>query len=159
MALRLLAMLSVALPVRAPSVPYLAAAAAAGGSPGSASAKAFTLGGPDRNNFLKDGQRFRFAAGSMHYWRNKPSEWKPKLQLMKDMGLNAVLTPTNWAWHEPAEQQWEFSGEKDLVKFVRTAEEVGLLVVLRLGSYATAEMVLTFQLFVVKFLFFWEEAV
>ena len=98
-----------------------------------------------RNNFLKDGQRFRFAAGSMHYWRNKPSEWKAKLQLMKDMGLNAVLTPTNWAWHEPAEQQWEFSGEKDLVKFVRTAEEVGLLVVLRLGSYATAEMVVIFS--------------
>ena len=102
--------------------------------------KTFVLGGQGSNEFRLDGQRFRFAAGSMHYWRNKPSEWQPKLQLMRDMGLNAVLTPTNWAWHEPAEGTWDFSGDKDFVKFVRTAGEVGLLVVLRLGSYATAEM-------------------
>jgi hypothetical protein len=100
--------------------------------------KSFVLGGPDGNHFLQDGKRFRFAAGSMHYWRNKPSEWKPKLQLMREMGLNAVLTPTNWGWHEPEEGQWDFSGDKDLVQFVRTALEVGLLVVLRLGSYAVS---------------------
>lgn len=102
--------------------------------------KGFVLGGAGNNEFRKDGQRFRFAAGSMHYWRNKPSEWRQKLQLMRNMGLNAVLTPTNWAWHEPEEGNWEFSGDKDFVRFVRTASDVGLLVVLRLGSYATAEM-------------------
>ena len=105
------------------------------------SERTFGLGGPNNNSFVKDGQPFRFMAGSMHYWRNKPSEWKPKLQLMRDLGLNAVLTPTNWGWHEPQEGQWDFAGGKDLVNFVQTAHEVGLLVLLRLGSYATAEMV------------------
>lgn len=103
-------------------------------------AKSFGLGGQGNNEFRLNGERFRFAAGSMHYWRNKPSEWRQKLQLMHDLGLNAVLTPTNWAWHEPEEGEWDFSGDKDVVKFVRTAADVGLLVVLRLGSYATAEM-------------------
>ena len=51
-----------------------------------------------------------------------------------------MLTPTNWAWHEPREGRWEFGGERDVAAFVRTAADVGLLVVMRLGSYATAEM-------------------
>ena len=112
-----------------------APSSSAGGGGGS-----FGLGGAGNNSFVKDGAPFRFMAGSMHYWRNKPSEWRPKLQLMRDMGLNAVLTPTNWGWHEPQEGVWDFGGQKDLVKFVHTAHKVGLLVLLRLGSYATAEM-------------------
>ena len=121
-----------------------AAAAAAAASPAptplARSPKSFRLAGPELNAFELDGAPFRFMAGSMHYWRNRRSEWKPKLQLMRDLGLNAVLTPTNWALHEPEEGRWEFGGQSDVTAFVRTAAEVGLLVVMRLGSYATAEM-------------------
>jgi len=92
------------------------------------------------NTFLKDGKPFRFMAGSMHYWRNKPSEWRNKLQSMKNLGLNAVLTPTAWFWHQPAEGEWDFAGDKDVVNFVKIAGEVGLLVIVRLGSYTTAEL-------------------
>ena len=147
-------MRALALPVVAAAFAAEAAAAAASPAPtpllsddaGAAAAssartpKSFGLAGPDLNAFELDGAPFRFMAGSMHYWRNRRSEWKPKLQLMRDLGLNAVLTPTNWALHEPEEGRWEIGGERDVAAFVRTAAEVGLLVVMRLGSYATAEM-------------------
>ena len=86
------------------------------------------------NTFMKDGETFTFVAGSMHYWRNKPSEWAAKLSMMREMGMNAVLTPTSWAWHEPVEGVWDFAGDKDLVGFVKAANDAGLLVILRLGS-------------------------
>ena len=63
-------------------------------------ARSFVIQG---NSFVKEGQPFRILAGSMRYWRNKRAEWAPKMQSMRALGLNAVLTPTNWAWHEPAE--------------------------------------------------------
>ena len=81
------------------------------------------------NSFYRDGRPFRFIGGSMHYWRNKPEEWRPKLQSMRALGLNAVLTPTDWAWHQPVEGRFDFSGDRDLVRFVQTAAEVGLVVV------------------------------
>jgi beta-galactosidase len=116
---------------------HIALVAAAAAAPPT---RSFQLGGALNNSFSKDGLPFTFMAGSMHYWRSKPSEWRPKLQLMRELGLNAVLTPTIWARHEALEGQFDFSGDVDVVKFVRTAEEEGLVVVMRLGSYATAEM-------------------
>lgn len=44
------------------------------------------------SQFLKDGEPFRFIAGSFHYFRAHPDTWQRKLRTMRAGGLNAVTT-------------------------------------------------------------------
>lgn len=44
----------------------------------------------ERNIFLKDGEEFRYIAGSFHYFRALPETWAAKLRMMRAAGLNAV---------------------------------------------------------------------
>lgn len=44
-----------------------------------------------------------------------------------------------WNYHEPLPGVFRFSGDQDLVGFIKTAQEVGLLVILRPGPYIDAE--------------------
>lgn len=59
--------------------------------------------------------------------------------MMKAMGLNTVTTYVFWNYHEEAPGNWNFSGEKDLRRFIKTAQEVGLYVIIRPGPYVCAE--------------------
>lgn len=58
---------------------------------------------------------------------------------MKDFGLTAVTTYVAWNLHEPQKGQFCFDGRADLARFIRTADEVGLKVILRLSPYMCAE--------------------
>ncbi|KAF0730077.1 beta-galactosidase-like, partial [Aphis craccivora] len=44
----------------------------------------------ERNEFLKDGQVFRYVSGSLHYFRVPKPYWKDRIQKMKAAGLNAI---------------------------------------------------------------------
>lgn len=44
-----------------------------------------------------------------------------------------------WNFHEPAPGVFDFTGERDVVKFVEMAEAEGLHVLLRPGPYVCAE--------------------
>ncbi|MCJ7934459.1 MAG: beta-galactosidase [Chryseobacterium sp.] len=90
-------------------------------------------------HFLLDGKPFTIHSGEMHYPRVPPAYWKHRLQMMKAMGLNTVTTYVFWNYHEESPSQWNFSGEKDLRKFIKTAQEVGLYVIIRPGPYVCAE--------------------
>lgn len=46
----------------------------------------------EHNRFLKDGEPFRFIAGSFHYFRAHPDTWARHLRTMRAAGLNAVTT-------------------------------------------------------------------
>lgn len=46
----------------------------------------------ESNEFLKDGQVFRFVSGSMHYFRVPVELWRDRLRKMKFGGLNVVQT-------------------------------------------------------------------
>ena len=54
-------------------------------------------------------------------------------------GLNAIQTYVPWNFHESAPGVYNFTGERDVVKFIKTAQECGLLVILRPGPYICAE--------------------
>ena len=58
---------------------------------------------------------------------------------MKDCGLNAVQTYVPWNFHELEHGMFDFSGDKDLAGFLKTAQNVGLLVILRAGPYICGE--------------------
>nr|WP_228449429.1 beta-galactosidase family protein [Chryseobacterium sp. 2VB] len=90
-------------------------------------------------HFLLNGKSFTVYSGEMHYPRVPSEYWKHRLEMMKAMGLNTVTTYVFWNYHEEAPGKWNFSGEKDLQKFIKTAQEVGLYVIIRPGPYVCAE--------------------
>lgn len=58
-----------------------------------------------------------------------------------------LIRYVEWSYHEPEERQYNFEGDRDLVRFVQTAAEVGLHVLLRVGPYICAERDLVSSLF------------
>ncbi len=92
-----------------------------------------------KDNFYLDGKPFRVISGSIHYFRVVPEYWRDRLEKLKAMGCNTVETYIAWNVQEPKKGVFEFEGRYDLVKFVRTAQELGLYVILRPSPYICAE--------------------
>ncbi|MEY8758693.1 glycoside hydrolase family 35 protein [Chryseobacterium tongliaoense] len=90
-------------------------------------------------HFLLNGKPFTIYSGEMHYPRVPAEYWKHRLQMMKAMGLNTVTTYVFWNYHEESPGKWNFSREKNLKKFIKTAQEAGLYVIIRPGPYVCAE--------------------
>ncbi|XP_077548498.1 beta-galactosidase-like [Haemaphysalis longicornis] len=91
------------------------------------------------NRFLKDGKPFLLVSGSLHYFRLPKQYWRDRMEKMRLAGLNAVQTYVEWSGHEPEQGQFNFDDNYDLRRFLETAMEVGLLVVLRPGPFICAE--------------------
>ncbi|SDX93588.1 beta-galactosidase [Saccharopolyspora shandongensis] len=91
------------------------------------------------DEFLLDGEPFQIIAGEMHYFRTHPDHWRDRLARMRALGLNTVDTYVAWNFHEPRRGAVDFTGWRDLVRFVETAAEVGLKVAIRPGPYICAE--------------------
>ncbi len=96
----------------------------------------FRLGTDD---FLLDGKPFRIMAGEIHYQRIPREYWADRLTKVKAAGLNTVGTYVFWNALEPEPGQWDLSGGNDLGAFIRTAQRLGLWVIVRPGPYACAE--------------------
>lgn len=91
-------------------------------------------------SFLYDGKPTQIQSGEMHYARVPEQYWKHRLEMIKAMGLNTVATYVFWNYHETAPGVWDFStGNHNIRAFIKTAAEVGLMVILRPGPYACAE--------------------
>lgn len=90
-------------------------------------------------NFYLDGEKFTIYSGAMHYFRILPEYWKDRLAKLKAAGLNTVETYVCWNLHEPQPNNFDFSGILDIKRYVKTAEELGLKVILRPGPYICAE--------------------
>ncbi len=91
-------------------------------------------------SFLLDGKPFNIHSGEMHYARVPKAYWTQRLEMMKAMGLNTVATYVFWNYHETSPGVWDFSTDrKNLREFLKTAQKVGLKVILRPGPYACAE--------------------
>ncbi|XP_041990675.1 beta-galactosidase 8-like [Salvia splendens] len=93
----------------------------------------------DHRGLVIGGRRRVLISGSIHYMRSTPQMWPDLIQKSKDGGLDVVQTFVFWNLHEPIRDQYDFTGRKDLVKFVKLVGEAGLMVHLRIGPYACAE--------------------
>ncbi|CAN1221977.1 Beta-galactosidase 8 [Linum grandiflorum] len=65
--------------------------------------------------------------------------WPEIIRKSKEGGLDVIETYVFWNYHEPTRGQYYFEGRYDLVKFLRTVQEAGLMAHLRIGPYACAE--------------------
>ena len=102
----------------------------------SGQARDFRLG---ENDFLLNGKPFRIMAGEVHYQRIPREYWADRLLKLKAAGLNTVGTYVFWNALEPEPGRWDFSEGNDLAAFIRTAQRLGLWVIVRPGPYACAE--------------------
>ena len=91
-------------------------------------------------NFVYDGKPIQIHSGEMHFARVPKPYWRQRLQMMKAMGLNTVATYVFWNYQEPSPGVWDFKTDnRNIAEFIKTAQEVGLFVILRPGPYACAE--------------------
>ncbi|GGQ62805.1 beta-galactosidase [Streptomyces pilosus] len=92
--------------------------------------------GFDRYSLLVDGRRLvLWSAGLPFHRLPGPSLWRDVLQKLRAHGHNAVSVPVPWNHHSPAPGTYDFTGVRDLNRFLDTAAEEGLYVVLRPGPY------------------------
>jgi len=91
-------------------------------------------------SLLFDGQPVFPVMGEMHYSRVPAAEWRGELLKMKADGVDIVATYVFWIHHEEVEGQWDWSGQRDLRKFLETCNDVGLKVVVRCGPWCHGEV-------------------
>ncbi|KAG0588325.1 hypothetical protein KC19_2G234600 [Ceratodon purpureus] len=89
--------------------------------------------------FLKDGVPFRILGGDLHYFRVHPQLWMDRLLRVKALGLNTIQTYVPWNLHEPRPGHFNFNGSADLLSFLQLAQNLDLLVMLRIGPYICGE--------------------
>ncbi|MDR3458040.1 MAG: beta-galactosidase [Verrucomicrobiae bacterium] len=89
---------------------------------------------------LFDGQPVFPVMGEMHYSRVPPAEWREELLKMKAGGVDIVATYVFWIHHEEVEGQWDWSGRRDLKKFLQACHDVGLKVIVRCGPWCHGEV-------------------
>lgn len=87
----------------------------------------------------RDGKPFIGVMGEYHFSRANREEWYAELCKMKAGGISIVATYMFWIYHEEIEGEFDFTGDRDIRKFVEDAERAGLDVVLRIGPWAHGE--------------------
>ena len=90
-------------------------------------------------NFYLNEKPYTVLSGAMHYFRIPAEYWHDRLLKLRECGFNTVETYTSWNLHEPREGEFNFSGNLDIARYIDTAREVGLNVILRPGPYICAE--------------------
>ncbi len=91
------------------------------------------------DEFYIDGKPVKIISGGIHYFRIVPEYWRDRLEKLKAMGCNTVETYVPWNMHEPKKGQFNFSGMLDIERFIKTAQELGLYVIVRPSPYICAE--------------------
>ena len=89
--------------------------------------------------FYKNGEEVRIISGAIHYFRMFKEQYRDRLLKLKACGFNTVETYVAWNLHEPKEGQFVFKGFYDLDEFIKTAEELDLMVIVRPGPFICAE--------------------
>jgi hypothetical protein len=87
-----------------------------------------------------DGKPWLPVMGEMHYSRVPEAEWENEILKMKSAGVQVIATYIIWIHHEEVEGQWDWTGQKDLRRFVQLCAKHGMYVVPRIGPWSHAEV-------------------
>ncbi len=94
----------------------------------------------DNKSLLKDSKRYFPVMGEIHYSRYPEQYWKEALLKMKAGGVDIISSYTIWIHHEEIENEWDFSGCRNLRKFLELVQECNLKMMLRIGPWVHAEV-------------------
>ncbi|MEO6600177.1 MAG: beta-galactosidase [Polyangiaceae bacterium] len=82
-------------------------------------------------------------SGSVHYWRLDPREWLTALSALQSLGIEMVDVYVPWGVHEQADGSLDFGAHDprlDVVRFLKAAQSLGLLAIVRPGPHINAEL-------------------
>lgn len=94
----------------------------------------------DKYGILMDGHHTIPVMGELHYSRVPVEEWRNEIRKMKAGGITILSTYCFWIHHEAEEGKWDWSGNKDLHRFLQTCKEEQMPVVLRVGPFCHGEV-------------------
>lgn len=94
----------------------------------------------DSISLLRDGRRWLGVMGEVHYARLDPSDWAAALAKMKAGGLDVVASYVFWIHHEEIEGEFDWTGSRDLRRFVETCAALELPIVVRCGPWCHGEV-------------------
>ena len=94
----------------------------------------------DRHSLLINGQRLCGVMGEVHYSRIPANEWRQEVQKMKAGGITMIACYVFWNHIEELENQFDWSGQRNLRAFLEICKEEGLPVVLRMGPFCHGEV-------------------
>ncbi|QCB95428.1 beta-galactosidase [Cellulomonas shaoxiangyii] len=86
-----------------------------------------------------DGREQVLACASLFYFRIPWEEWAARLAQVRATGYELVDVYVPWNFHELAPGEWDFTGRRDLGRFLDLAHAAGLGVVARPGPYICSE--------------------
>ena len=86
-----------------------------------------------------DGAPYYGISGEIHFSRLWEERWEDAILKMKAGGINTVATYIFWIHHEEVEGKFDFTGRRDLRRFVELCGKHGLYVIVRLGPFDHGE--------------------
>lgn len=94
----------------------------------------------DSKGFVINGRHTLPVMGEIHYARVPEKEWQREIRKIKAGGVTVIATYCFWIHHEPVEGQWNWSGNRNLHRFLQICKEEGMPVVLRVGPFCHGEV-------------------
>lgn len=93
----------------------------------------------DSQSLIIDGERVVPVMGEIHYSRVPENEWRSSIRKMKEGGVTIIATYVFWNHIEESEGKFDWSGQRNLRKFLDICKEENLPVVLRVGPFCHGE--------------------
>ena len=93
----------------------------------------------DFQSLIIDGKRIMPAMGEVHYSRIPAAEWSREVKKMKDGGITLIACYVFWNHVEEIENQYDWSGDRNLRAFLEVCHDEGVPVVLRVGPFCHGE--------------------
>ena len=88
----------------------------------------------------KNGKPWIGIMGEYHFVRDNRDNWEQELKKMKAGGITVVATYVFWIYHEEIEGKYDFTGDRDLRRFIELCQKLGLDLVLRIGPWCHGEV-------------------
>jgi len=94
----------------------------------------------NRRYLIRDGQPWFPIVGEFHYSRYPEREWEQEILKIKAGGIQVISTYVFWIHHEEIEGQFDWSGQRNLRRFVQLCAKHGMYVWIRVGPWAHGEV-------------------
>lgn len=89
---------------------------------------------------MRDGKPWFPVMGEFHYSRYPEADWERELQKMKAGGIQVIATYVFWIHHEEVEGQFDWTGQRNLRRFVELCRKNDLYVWIRIGPWDHGEV-------------------
>lgn len=94
----------------------------------------------DRQSLIIGGRRVVPVMGEVHYSRIPADEWVDEVRKMKEGGVTMIATYVFWNHIEEQEGIFNWSGQRNLRRFITICRSENLPVVLRIGPFCHGEV-------------------